>query len=76
MWMKLTGGINEEPYEMHIDHAEPDRVEAAVDKWFKEVSRNKRERSKRGKKWVRRFVRNISVIIDILQSLTSFDLVL
>ncbi|MBU4446857.1 hypothetical protein KJ656_17535 [bacterium] len=38
-WMKETGGINGEPYGMHIDHAEMDRVRKAVDKWYKKIVR-------------------------------------
>ncbi len=38
-WMKKTGGINNEPYGMHIDHAEMDRVRKSVDKWYKKITK-------------------------------------
>jgi len=38
-WMKETGGINNEPYGIHVDHADMDKVRKAVDKWYKKVTR-------------------------------------
>jgi hypothetical protein len=37
-WMKITGGIDGEPYGMHIDNADFDRIRKAVRKWYKKVS--------------------------------------
>lgn len=36
-WLKITGGIGGEPYGVHIDHADFDRVRDEVDKWYKSV---------------------------------------
>ena len=37
-WVRLTGGINGEPYGIHVDHAEPNLVVDAFDRWLKELS--------------------------------------
>lgn len=36
-WVKKTGGINGEPYGMHIDLAKMDRVRKAVKEWYKKI---------------------------------------
>ncbi len=38
-WMKITGGINGEPFGMHIDNADFGRIKTAVKKWYKKVSK-------------------------------------
>ncbi|MFH1451018.1 MAG: hypothetical protein ABIF89_00185 [bacterium] len=40
-WMKITHGIDGKPCGMHVDLADFSRVRAAVDKWYKKVSRLK-----------------------------------
>ncbi len=36
-WLKETGGINGEPWGLHIDNADFPRIEKAVKKWYKDV---------------------------------------
>jgi hypothetical protein len=33
-WVRVTGGIYNEPYGIHVDHAEPDRVLAHFTEWL------------------------------------------
>ena len=40
-WMEKTHGIDGKPFGMHVDLADLSRVRAAVDKWYKKVSRLK-----------------------------------
>lgn len=35
-WVARTGGIGGEPYGIHVDHAEPDRVLKAFERWLEE----------------------------------------
>jgi hypothetical protein len=42
-WFGKTGGIGEEPYGIHVDHADFDRIRKAVRSWVKEVAVKKPE---------------------------------